>query len=50
MLTAGEGAEGGRASLDFLRLRGRVEQPDGCLGEEEEELRANGLVLELEAV
>ena len=49
LLTAGEGAEGGRVSLEFLRLRGRVEQPDGCFGEEEV-LRASGLVPEPEAV
>ena len=41
------GAEGGRASLLVLRFRGRVEQPEGCFGEEEE-LKANGLVLEPE--
>ena len=43
----GAGAEGGRASLLVLWFRGRVEQPEGCFGEEEE-LRANGLVLEPE--
>ena len=38
----GAGAEGGRASLLVLRFRGRVEQPDGCFGEEE--FKTNGLV------
>ena len=46
-MTEGAGAEGGRASLLVLRFRGRVEQPDGCFGEEEE-LKTNGLVLEPE--
>ena len=44
LLMAGEGAEGGRASLEFLRLRGRVEHPDGCFGDVD--FRARGLVLE----
>ena len=49
LFLAGEGADGGRArALELLRFRGRVEQPDGCFGEEEAELRASGLVPELE--
>ena len=49
MLLAREGADGGRArAFELLRFRGRVEQPDGCFGEEEAELSASGLVPELE--
>ena len=33
----------GWESLEFLRLRGSVEHPEGCLGEE---FNANGLVEE----
>ena len=37
-VVAGEGVragvEGGRESLELLRLRGRVEHPDGCFREE----------------